>query len=102
MRLHRQMNKGAKDTAAERHDFWVVKLLMMLGDTALRTGACACVSEPKNLVIECNFADQVWDDPRVEQRVQSLMKQGIAVERRDYRTTIAGQSFTRRQIVLSF
>ena len=102
MHLHGQMTKGAKETAAERYEFWVDKLLLLLGDKALRTAAGECVSEPMNLVIECNFADQVWDDPRVEQRVQTLTQQGISVERRDHMTTIAGRSFTRRQLVLTF
>ncbi len=102
MRLHRQMTRGADEAGRERHEFWVVKLLALLSDTALRTGASACVSEPKSLVIECNFADQVWDDPRVEQRVQTLTQQGISVEKQDHMMTIAGQSFTRRQLVLTF
>ena len=102
MRLHRQMNRSADDSARDRHEFWVIKLLTMLSDKALRTAASASVDEPRTVVLECNFADQIWDDPRIERRVAALAQQGIQVERRDQTTIIAGESYTRRQLVLTF
>ena len=102
MYLHRQMDKAVRDAARERKEFWVVKLLTMLSDRALRTAASTCVAEPKIVVLECNFVDQVWDDPRIERRVQALSRQGIEVEKRDCETTVGKQSYTRQQLVLTF
>ncbi len=102
MRLHRLMNRTAKEADRERHEFWVVKLLTSLSDKSLRNAASTCVTEPKSVVIECNYADKIWSDTRVKRRVQSLVQQGIAVEKKDYTTTVADRSFTRQQLVVTF
>ena len=101
VRLYNQMVRLAEQSDRERHKFLVNKLLAKLSDEQLRAAASACVTEPRTLVIECNFADQVWEDPQVKRRVQSLTKQGVLVEKHSCETTLAGQSSTRRQVTLT-
>ena len=96
------MNRTANEADRERYEFWVIKLLTSLSDKSLRDAAGACVTEPKGVVIECNFAEKVWDDARVKRRVQSLAQQGIRIEKRDHTTTVADQSYTRQQLVVMF
>ncbi len=102
MYLHQQMDKAVHDAANERLDFLVVKVLTMLSDRTLRTAAAGCLTDSKQVALECNFIDQVWEDPRVERRVQALARQGITVARETRKTEVAGQSYERQQVLLTF
>lgn len=102
MRLHHQMTRWANEADRERYEFWVVKLLTHLSDKSLRTAAATCVTELRSLVIECNFVDKVWDDPRIKRRVDALGQQLISVERQENMLTVAGQSYNRQQLVVTF
>ncbi len=102
MHLHRLMTKAVADAGRERQEFLVQKLLTLLGDKAMFAAAEACVSDPCTFIVECNFLDQVWQDPRIQRRIQALAGQGIEVNPQDTASQIAGHSYTRRQLLVMF
>ena len=102
MRLHQRMTRAAAAAQREAQDFWVDRVLFLLSDEYLRAAAMAVIAEPKQLAIECNFVDQVWDNPRVVGRIKLLEGQGMTVTRQRHETTVAGRSFSRSQLVVAF
>ncbi len=102
MHLHRLMNKAIADAGNERQEFFVMKLLTLLGDKAMFAAAEKCLDDPCTFIIECNFVDQVWEDPRIQRRIQALAGQGIEVSPQDATAQIADHSYTRRQLLVAF
>ena len=102
MRLHRQMNRAAAEAQREVRDFWVERVLFLLSDEYLRTAAMAAVDGSKRVTIECNFVDEVWDNPRIAYRIKVLEGQDMTVTCERHRTTVAGQTFERWQLVVAF
>src|SRR5262245_60375113 len=61
-------------------DFRVGRVLALLKDDALATRDALDLNSKDGILLECNFADYVRDDPRVAARVRQLYERGVTVE----------------------
>lgn len=102
MALRRQLVKAANAFDHDRHEQWVARLLTLLSDKSLRDAAAKCTGDPREVIFDCNFVAEVWDDSRIKRRIDHLKTQEITVARRDHQTEVAGNTYTREQIAISF
>ncbi len=84
------------------HEFRVGRILAVLDDENLTTNAALNLKSGEGLRFECNFAESVWDDPRIVRRVQQLASRGITVTIVDHQHEVAGKTFARSQILVQF
>jgi hypothetical protein len=98
-----QMRRAADDHDREVRLAQVERVLGMLdGDSLISQAASGLADEDNNLLLECNIAPLVWDDPRIAFRVRQLETSGITVELVDHESRIAGKTFKRSKIRVSF
>lgn len=100
--IKRQLQRVASDHGQEVRNAWVDRVLTILDSDNLITQAASGLATEKGLLFECNIAGLVWDDPRVVYRLRQLEGSGVVVELVDYQHEIAGKSFKRTRIQVSF
>jgi hypothetical protein len=105
--LYGTVNRQMAQVAAERHrrilQHWVERMLAILEDERLITQAALDLSSrDKGVIFECNFAREVWDDPRISFRVRQLASRSVKVELVDKELQIAGKTLKRTQIHVTF
>ena len=97
------MRRAADDHAREVRLAQVERVLAMLdSDSLISQAASGLADEDNNLLLECNIAPLVWDDPRIAYRLRQLEGSGIAVDLVDHEIQIAGKTFKRTKISVSF
>ncbi len=95
----------ANAAARARRDlvnFRVERVLALLEDEHLRDAAALLTGPPCELVFECNFIDQITDDPRIKARVAQLAGQDIQVVWHRHVHEVEGRQYERWQIRVSF
>lgn len=98
-----QMSRAVDDHERDVKMAWVERVLQMLNsDHLISQAGSGLVNKEKCLILECNVAPQVWDDPRITYRLRQLEGSGIVVELIDHESTIAGKTFKRNKIRVSF
>jgi hypothetical protein len=98
--LRRQLDQAAAQRQRKIQDFRVQRVLAMLKDDNLAKRAAA--SDAGTLVLECNFVNEVWSDPRVASRVKQLGDRGVVVQPIIREHEVAGRHFSRTQIRVAF
>jgi hypothetical protein len=100
--LRRQLNQAAQERQRRLLDFRVERVLSLLKDENLATHAALNLKSKEGILLECNFIDAVWCDPRVAARVRQLDQRGVAVEPVTHEFEVAGRAFARSQIRVRF
>jgi hypothetical protein len=101
--LRYQMNGVSKERHQQIRKGWVERVLELLEEENLITGAALDLkSRTDGLTFECNFAEQVWDDPRIAYRVRQLAERDVRVELVKVEQEVAGRMFGRFRIVVRF
>jgi hypothetical protein len=77
-------------------------VLTLLKDDNLSTRAALDLDSKDGILLECNFVNEVWEDPRVAARIRQLGERGVAVEPITYEFEVAGRPFARSQICVRF
>ncbi len=97
-----QMRRAVDDHDREVRVAQVERVLGMLdSDRLLSQAASGLADEDHSLLLECNIAPLVWDDPRIAYRLRQLEGSGITVELVDHESKIAGKTFKRTKIRVS-
>jgi hypothetical protein len=100
--LRRQLHQASRERQRRILDFRVERVLALLKDDALSTRAALDLNSKDGIVLECNFVNDVWDDPRVAARIRQLHERGVTVEPITYEFEVAGKPFSRSQIRVRF
>lgn len=100
--VRRQMDWVANDQRQKLRMAWVDRILKFLENDTLIMQAAAKPAEEEVLIFECNFAPQVWDDPRITFRVNQLSSNDIAVDLVEHEHSVEGKTFKRHQIHVTF
>jgi hypothetical protein len=100
--LRRQLNQASQERQRRILDFRVERVLNLLKDENLATHATLNLKSQEGILLECNFIDAVWSDPRVAARVRQLDQRGVVVEPITHEFEVAGRSFSRSQIQVRF
>ena len=100
--LHARLVASSNDRNRRAHDAWVERVLAVLGDDALAATAGAATRTERVWEVECGFAHDIWEDPRIVQRVRALDRLGIGVTVVDVERTIAGRDFSRPRLRIEF
>jgi hypothetical protein len=100
--LRRQLNQASQERQRRILDFRVERVLNLLKDENLATHAALNLKSKEGILLECNFIDAVWGDPRVAARVRQLDQRGVVVEPIIHEFEVAGRSFSRSQIRVRF
>lgn len=100
--IKRQMQRGESDHERHLRQAWVDRVLNILDGDNLIAQAASGLATEGSLVIECNVAPLVWDDPRIAYRRQQLEGSEVAVELVDYECNVAGKTFNRARIKVAF
>jgi hypothetical protein len=77
-------------------------VLTLLKDDTLATRAALDLSSKDGIVLECNFVNDVWQDPRVAARIRQLGERGVTVEAITHEFEVSGKPFSRTQIRVRF
>src|SRR5918995_2275158 len=96
--LRRQLNQASRERQRRIVDFRVERVLNLLKDENLATHAALNLKSKEGILIECNFIDAVWSDPRVAARIRQLDQRGVVVEPIMHEFEVAGRTFSRSQI----
>jgi hypothetical protein len=83
-------------------DFRVERVLTLLKDENLATRAALDLNSKDGILLECNFVNEVWEDPRVAARVRQLAERGVVVEPITHEFEVAGRTFSRSRIRVQF
>jgi hypothetical protein len=98
-----QMRRAVDDHDRDVRIARVERVLGLLNsDSLISQAASGLADEDNSLLLECNIAPLVWDDPRVAYRLRQLEGSGITVELVDHESEIAGKIFKRTKIRVSF
>ena len=100
--IRRQMQRVTGDHERHVKTAWVNRVLGILNSDNLITKAASGWATGNSLIFECNVAAHVWDDPRIAYRLRQLEGDGLAVELVDHENEIAGKTFKRTQIRITF
>lgn len=100
--IKRQMQRVARDHDQGVQDARVERVLAALNSDSLISQAASGPASEDGLLIECNVAPLVWDDPRIAQRLHQLEGSGVDVALVDHEQEIAGKVFKRTKIRVSF
>jgi hypothetical protein len=100
--LRRQLHQAARERQRRILDFRVERVLTLLKDDNLATRAALDLNSKDGILLECNFVNEVWGDPRVAARIRQLGERGVTVEPVTYEFQVAGRSFARAQIRVRF
>lgn len=97
-----QMQRVANDHERQVKKAWVDRVLNVLDSDNLIAKAAAGLATDKSLIVECNVAALVWDDPRIISRLRQLEGSGVMVELVEHQHEVAGKTFERTRILVSF
>lgn len=97
-----QMQRVANDHDRQVKTAWVDRVLDVLDSDKLIARAASGAAADNTLIVDCNVAPLVWDDPRIAYRRRQLEGNGIAVELDEHKHEIAGKTFKRSRILVSF
>ena len=100
--LRRQLTQASRERQRRILDFRVERVLNLLKDENLATHAALDLKSKEGILLECNFIDAVWDDPRVAARIRQLDQRGVVVEPIMHEFEVAGRTFSRSQIRVRF
>lgn len=100
--VKRQLQRVADDHQRHLKTAWVDRVLDMLDSDNLIMQAATGQATDSSLLLECNVAALVWDDPRVAYRLRQLEGSGIAVELVDHTFEVAGKDFHRTKMLVTF
>ncbi len=100
--VQKQMERVSKDQEHRLRQIWIDRVLNLLESDNLISLAATKPRTEQGMIFECNFAPKIWDDPRIERRVQQLATNEITVELIEYEHTVAGKAFQRTQIRVVF
>jgi hypothetical protein len=100
--INRQLQRVAGDHEREVRKAWVDRVLALLDSDNLITQTAAGLATDNSLLFECNVAVLVWDDPRVVYRLHQLEGSGVGVELVDHEHEVAGKTFKRTKIRVTF
>ena len=100
--INRQMHRVANDHQRHLRQAWIDRVLELLESDNLIGRAADAIDIEEGLLLECNIAPMVWDDPRIAYRRQQLASNNVDVELVDHETTIAGRTFKRAKIKVAF
>jgi hypothetical protein len=99
--LQRRLGVLAMERTSNRSNASVRRVLELLSEENL-TDLAARVSAGDQITIECGVINQVWDDPRVSNRVNQLARQGVDVERETIQTRYGETGLVRDRLVVKF
>jgi hypothetical protein len=88
--LRRQLHRASRERQRRILDFRVERVLTLLKDDNLATRAALDLDSKDGILLECNFVNDVWEDPRVAARIRQLQERGVAVEPVTYEFQVAG------------
>lgn len=97
-----QMERVSNDHDRRCRQAWIERILDLLDDDNLIALAAKLPKTEEGLLLDCNFAPLVWDDPRIAFRVKQLTNNDVSVELADHEFTIADKTFKRVQIRVVF
>jgi hypothetical protein len=100
--LRRQLNQASRERQRRILDFRVERVLNLLKDENLAAHAALDLKFKDGILLECNFIDAVWGDPRVVARIRQLDQRGVVVEPVVHEFEVAGRFFSRSQIRVRF
>ncbi len=100
--LKQQMVRFSAERKRRIYEFRVQRVLEILADDSLTTAAALDLTSEDGVIFECNFVREVLADPRISGRIDALANRGIRVEIYDHVTEMAGQHFSRTQIVVRY
>jgi hypothetical protein len=100
--LRRQLTQASRQRQRRILDFRVERVLTLLKDENLATRAALDLNSKDGILLECNFVDEVWQDPRVTARIRQLGERGVVVEPVVHEFEVAGRPFSRSQIRVRF
>lgn len=96
--IRRQMARVTSEHQRRLRQTWIQRVLDILGDDNLMARAALQSASDIEIIFECNFAPEVWDDPRIAFRLKQLAANDIVVELIDHEHAVAGRTFNRTQI----
>ena len=102
MSVSRQMERVSNDHERRLRHVWVERVLHILDTDNLIAKAASLPRTEEGLLFECNFAPEVWDDPRITFRIKQLDNHKVTAELTERESTIAGKTFKRSQIRVTF
>lgn len=100
--VNRQMRRVTADHQRHLRQAWIDRVLDLLDSDNLISQASNAIDADEGLLIECNIAPMVWDDPRITFRLKQLESNDVKVELVEHEHQIAGKTFKRNQIRVSF
>ena len=100
--LRRQLHQASRERQRRIVGFRVERVLTLLKDENLATRAALDMNSKDGILLECNFVNEVWQDPRVAARVRQLGERGVVVEPVTHEFEVAGRTFSRSQIRVRF
>lgn len=100
--VRRQMERVSNDQERRLRQRWIERVLDLLDEDNLIAKAAAPPKSDEGLLLDCNFAPMVWDDPRIVFRLKQLATNDVTVELLDHEHTVAGKTFKRVQIHVVF
>ena len=96
--IRRQIERVAGDHERRLRQSRVERVLAILENDNLINRAATDLKSADCMIFECNFANEVWDDPRITFRVRQLAANDVKVDVIENRFSAAGKTFTRTQI----
>lgn len=96
--VRRQIERVAGDHERRLRQSRVERILAILDNDNLISRAATDLKHDNCMIFECNFANQVWDDPRIAFRVKQLAANDVKVDVIENTFAIAGKTFMRTQI----
>jgi hypothetical protein len=100
--LRRQLSQASRERQRRILDFRIERVLNLLKDESLATHAALDLKSKDGILLECNFLDAVWGDPRIAARIRQLEQRGVVVEPVVHEFEVAGRSFSRSRIRVRF
>ncbi|MEZ5931851.1 MAG: hypothetical protein R3F54_07875 [Alphaproteobacteria bacterium] len=100
--INRQLQRVAGDHERQVRKAWVDRVLGILDGDNLITQASSGQATDDTLLFECNVATLVWDDPRIVYRLRQLEGSGVTAELIDHEHEVAGRTFKRTKILVTF
>jgi hypothetical protein len=100
--LRRQLAHASQERQRRILNFRVERVLTLLKDDNLATRAALDLNSKDGILLECNFINEVWRDPRVTARIRQLGERGVVVEPVTHKFEVAGRPFSRSQIRVRF
>ena len=100
--VRRRMEWVSQDQRRKLRQTQINRVLELLDSDSLINLAASKPVADDVMIFECNFAPDVWNDPRIEYRVKQLAASEIVVALVEHEHTVAGKTFKRHQIHVTF